>query len=220
MRRSRIYRKLHVLSSLHRTVGRGQRPPACRVRHSSKVTEKPHGNGQVHEPAGELEPGPAGEEPCHRWRKGPVGEGGPDDSKHPRLGEEELQPGVWGDQGASRWRKKRNSVFGGNSIGFLSESKKKMERVEMGWKNGWRGGHLILFPESNTMLFVVPFSARMAGLQEDNKSLKLSLSKVEAERKQAQERSNNLEKVDRKSLMVLTGFGHVPKSTPGSCCSS
>ncbi|XP_074545440.1 rho-associated protein kinase 1 isoform X1 [Halichoeres trimaculatus] len=36
--------------------------------------------------------------------------------------------------------------------------------------------------------------ARMAGLQEDNKNLKLSLSKVEAERKQAQERSNNLEK--------------------------
>lgn len=38
-------------------------------------------------------------------------------------------------------------------------------------------------------------SARMTGLQEDNKSLKLSASKVEAERKQAQERSNNLEKV-------------------------
>uniref|UniRef100_A0A3P8RLE1 Rho-associated protein kinase 1 n=1 Tax=Amphiprion percula TaxID=161767 RepID=A0A3P8RLE1_AMPPE len=36
--------------------------------------------------------------------------------------------------------------------------------------------------------------ARMAGLQEDNKNLKLSLSKVETERKQAQERSNNLEK--------------------------
>ncbi|XP_029380450.1 rho-associated protein kinase 1 [Echeneis naucrates] len=36
--------------------------------------------------------------------------------------------------------------------------------------------------------------ARMAGLQEDNKNLKLGLSKVEAERKQAQERSNNLEK--------------------------
>ncbi|XP_068196519.1 rho-associated protein kinase 1 isoform X1 [Antennarius striatus] len=36
--------------------------------------------------------------------------------------------------------------------------------------------------------------ARMAGLQEDNKNLKLSLSKVEGERKQAQERSNNLEK--------------------------
>uniref|UniRef100_A0AAQ4RKE4 Rho-associated protein kinase 1 n=1 Tax=Gasterosteus aculeatus aculeatus TaxID=481459 RepID=A0AAQ4RKE4_GASAC len=36
--------------------------------------------------------------------------------------------------------------------------------------------------------------ARMAGLQEDNKSLKLSLSKVESERKQAQERSNNQEK--------------------------
>ncbi|XP_034559720.1 rho-associated protein kinase 1 isoform X2 [Notolabrus celidotus] len=36
--------------------------------------------------------------------------------------------------------------------------------------------------------------ARMAGLQEDNKNLKHSLSKVEAERKQAQERSNNLEK--------------------------
>lgn len=35
----------------------------------------------------------------------------------------------------------------------------------------------------------------MAGLQEDNKSLKQSLSKVETERKQAQERSNNLEKV-------------------------
>ncbi|CAJ1072492.1 rho-associated protein kinase 1 isoform X2 [Xyrichtys novacula] len=36
--------------------------------------------------------------------------------------------------------------------------------------------------------------ARMAGLQEDNKNLKLSLSKVEGERKQSQERSNNLEK--------------------------
>lgn len=35
----------------------------------------------------------------------------------------------------------------------------------------------------------------MAGVQEDNKSLKQSLSKVETERKQAQERSNNLEKV-------------------------
>lgn len=32
-------------------------------------------------------------------------------------------------------------------------------------------------------------------MQEDNKSLKLSLSKVEGERKQAQERSNTLEKV-------------------------
>lgn len=36
--------------------------------------------------------------------------------------------------------------------------------------------------------------ARMAGLQEDNKNLKLTLSKMESERKQAQERSNNLEK--------------------------
>ncbi|CAG5896586.1 rho-associated protein kinase 1 isoform 2-T2 [Menidia menidia] len=36
--------------------------------------------------------------------------------------------------------------------------------------------------------------ARLAGLQEDNKNLKHSLSKVEGERKQAQERSNNLEK--------------------------
>uniref|UniRef100_A0AAX7VRH8 Rho-associated protein kinase 1 n=1 Tax=Astatotilapia calliptera TaxID=8154 RepID=A0AAX7VRH8_ASTCA len=36
--------------------------------------------------------------------------------------------------------------------------------------------------------------ARLSGLQEDNKNLKLSLSKMEAERKQAQERSNNLEK--------------------------
>uniref|UniRef100_A0A8C7W7Q2 non-specific serine/threonine protein kinase n=1 Tax=Oncorhynchus mykiss TaxID=8022 RepID=A0A8C7W7Q2_ONCMY len=35
---------------------------------------------------------------------------------------------------------------------------------------------------------------RTAGLQEDNKNLKLGLSKVEAERKQAQERRNNLEK--------------------------
>lgn len=39
----------------------------------------------------------------------------------------------------------------------------------------------------------------MAGLQEDNKSLKQSLSKVETERKQAQERRNNLEKVDIRS---------------------
>lgn len=38
-------------------------------------------------------------------------------------------------------------------------------------------------------------AARMAGVQEDNKSLKQSLSKVETERKQAQEKSNNLEKV-------------------------
>lgn len=81
-----------------------------------------------------------------------------------------------------------------------------MEHVEMVRKNGCRGGYLILFPESNTMLFVVPFSARMAGLQEDNKSLKLSLSKVEAERKQAQERSNNLEKVDMKSLTGAEGL--------------
>ncbi|XP_076149608.1 rho-associated protein kinase 1 isoform X1 [Alosa pseudoharengus] len=36
--------------------------------------------------------------------------------------------------------------------------------------------------------------ARITGLQEDNKNLKLSFAKVEAERKQAQERSNNLEK--------------------------
>ncbi|XP_026229729.1 rho-associated protein kinase 1 isoform X2 [Anabas testudineus] len=36
--------------------------------------------------------------------------------------------------------------------------------------------------------------ARMAALQEDNKKLELSLSKMEAERKQAQERSNTLEK--------------------------
>ncbi|XP_034039314.1 rho-associated protein kinase 1 isoform X2 [Thalassophryne amazonica] len=36
--------------------------------------------------------------------------------------------------------------------------------------------------------------ARMAGLQEDSKNLKLALSKVEAERKHAQERSNSLEK--------------------------
>uniref|UniRef100_A0A8C9ZI85 Rho-associated protein kinase 1 n=1 Tax=Sander lucioperca TaxID=283035 RepID=A0A8C9ZI85_SANLU len=41
---------------------------------------------------------------------------------------------------------------------------------------------------------IMELQARMAGLQEDNKNLKHSLSKVEAERKQAQERSNNLEK--------------------------
>lgn len=46
-----------------------------------------------------------------------------------------------------------------------------------------------------TFRFYLPFAARMAGLQEDNKNLKLGVSKVEAERKQAQERSNNLEKV-------------------------
>ena len=38
-------------------------------------------------------------------------------------------------------------------------------------------------------------SARVMGMHEDNKNLKLSLSKVEAERKQVQERSNTLEKV-------------------------
>lgn len=47
------------------------------------------------------------------------------------------------------------------------------------------------------------FSARMAALQEDNKNLELSLSKMEAERKQAQERSNNLEKVYRSLLVVV-----------------
>ena len=51
--------------------------------------------------------------------------------------------------------------------------------------------------------FCLLFSARMAGLQEDNKNLKLSLSKVEAERKQAQERSNNLEKVYTGSTSVV-----------------
>lgn len=44
----------------------------------------------------------------------------------------------------------------------------------------------------------VSLKARMAGLQEDNRNLKLSLSKAEGERKQAQERSNNLEKVSRR----------------------
>lgn len=45
----------------------------------------------------------------------------------------------------------------------------------------------------------VLFSARLAGLQEDNKNLKINLSKVEGERKQAQERSNYLEKVSPNS---------------------
>lgn len=47
--------------------------------------------------------------------------------------------------------------------------------------------------------------ARLAGLQEDNKNLKLSLSKVETERKQAQERSNNLEKVHAHNLYYYNG---------------
>lgn len=54
-----------------------------------------------------------------------------------------------------------------------------------------------------TVCFYRPFSARMSGLQEDNKSLKLSVSKVETERKQAQERSNNLEKVYTQVLVVF-----------------
>lgn len=49
------------------------------------------------------------------------------------------------------------------------------------------------------------FSARMAALQEDNKNLELGLSKMEGERKQAQERSNNLEKV---SSFIFTYTGH------------
>lgn len=57
------------------------------------------------------------------------------------------------------------------------------------------------------------FSARMAGLQEDNKNLKLSLSKVEAERKQAQERSNNLEKVQEAAVgLGFVQFQHLPLS--------
>lgn len=54
----------------------------------------------------------------------------------------------------------------------------------------------------------------MAGLQEDNKSLKLSLSKVEAERKQAQERSNNLEKVYSNRL---SGTSQIHTQAPPQC---
>ncbi|XP_023190971.1 rho-associated protein kinase 1 isoform X1 [Xiphophorus maculatus] len=43
--------------------------------------------------------------------------------------------------------------------------------------------------------------ARLAGLQEDNKNLKINLSKVEGERKHAQERSNYLEK-EKNSLEI------------------
>lgn len=112
MRGSGIHIKLYALfSRCCTTVGGGQRPPACGVRHSSKVTEEPHGNGQVDEPARELEPWAAGEEPCHRWWKGPAGEGGPANSKQPGLGEEELQPGIWGDQGASRWVEKSSPTL-------------------------------------------------------------------------------------------------------------
>lgn len=56
--------------------------------------------------------------------------------------------------------------------------------------------------ESNDLSVSCLFSARMAGLQEDNKNLKHSLSKVEAERKQSQERSNNLEKVHTTSTSI------------------
>lgn len=39
------------------------------------------------------------------------------------------------------------------------------------------------------------------GLQEDNKNLKQSMSKMELERKQAQERNNILEKVSPEPLL-------------------
>lgn len=58
------------------------------------------------------------------------------------------------------------------------------------------------------LVFFVLLSARIVGLQEDNKNLKLSLSKAEAERKHAQERSNNLEKVHTWSVSTKT-FLHV-----------
>lgn len=48
----------------------------------------------------------------------------------------------------------------------------------------------------------------MAALQEDNKNLEHSLSKMEAERKQAQERSNTLEKVYI-SVLVVVFFVHI-----------
>lgn len=82
--------------------GRGQRPPACRVRHSSKTEKEPHGDGQVNEPAGELESRAAGEEPCSRRGEGPARERAPASSEHLGLRKEELQPGLRGNQGAAR----------------------------------------------------------------------------------------------------------------------
>lgn len=82
--------------------GRGQRPAACGVGHGSEAEEEPHGDGEVNEPVGELEPRAAGEEPRGRRREGAAGEGGPASSEHPGLGEEELQPRIRGDQGTAR----------------------------------------------------------------------------------------------------------------------
>lgn len=53
------------------------------------------------------------------------------------------------------------------------------------------------------VVFCLFFSARITGLQEDNKNLKLSFAKLEGERKQAQERSNNLEKVNAAVLITV-----------------
>lgn len=112
MRRRVIYEAL--CSFLHLSfliAGRVQWPSACRIRHSSKAAEEPHGGGQVNEPVGELEPWTAGEKPCCRWGEGPVGEGAPASSEHPRLREEELQPGLRGDQGAARWLTNRKPTL-------------------------------------------------------------------------------------------------------------
>lgn len=57
----------------------------------------------------------------------------------------------------------------------------------------------------------------MAALQEDNKKLELSLSKMEAERKQAQERSNTLEKVYRVPVVVV--FAHKQYAYASTMCS-
>lgn len=92
------------LICLHVTAGRSQRPPPGRVGHCCQAAEEPHRDGQVGEPAGELKPGAAGEEPCSRRREGPTGEGAPADTEYSGLREEELQPGLRGDQGAARWR--------------------------------------------------------------------------------------------------------------------
>lgn len=87
---------------LRMTAGGGQRPAARRIRHGGETQEKPHRDGEVHEPAGEFEPGAAGEESGYGWREGAAGEGAPAASEHPGLGAAEQQSGLRGDQRAAR----------------------------------------------------------------------------------------------------------------------
>lgn len=58
------------------------------------------------------------------------------------------------------------------------------------------------FSDALVTCVLARFVARITGLQEDNKNLKQSMSKVETERKQAQERNNILEKVSSEPALV------------------